>query len=53
MYSEKEDDPKAFVPKLSDSEAEAAETQCRPEFSLKCNFMEENEFYNLYKIYDK
>lgn len=44
--------PKAFVSKLSDSEAEAAETQCWLEFSYKCKYIDKKEFDRLYKIYD-
>ncbi len=44
--------PKSFISKLSDSEAEAAETQCWLEFSFKCNYIDEDSFQRFYKIYD-
>ena len=44
--------PKSFVSKLSDSEAEAAETQCWLEFSYECKYINKNDFEKLYKIYD-
>ena len=44
--------PKSFVSKLSDSEAEAAETQCWLEFAFECKYINEEEFERLYKLYD-
>ncbi len=44
--------PKAFVAKLSDSEAEAAETQVWLEFSFECNYIEKRDFNELYQNYD-
>ena len=44
--------PKNFVSKLSDYEAEAAETQVWLDFALECEYVD-NEFYNeIYKQYD-
>jgi len=45
--------PKSFVAKLSDSEGEAAETQVWLDFSLKCNYISEEKYENLYSRYDK
>lgn len=42
----------AFVSKLSDSEAEAAETQTWLEFALKCNYLDPNTYRELYQTYD-
>ena len=42
--------PKAFISKLSDSEAEAAETQVWLNFSLSCKYID-NEIHN--KLFDK
>lgn len=44
--------PKSFVLKLSDSEAEAAETQCWLEFAYECKYVEKKEFEKLYEVYD-
>ena len=44
--------PKSFISKLSDSEAEAAETQVWLEFALKCGYLEKNEFEKLFNQYD-
>lgn len=44
--------PKSFISKLSDSEAEAAETQCWLEFSYECKYINKNDFEKLYKVYD-
>ena len=44
--------PKSFVLKLSDSESEAAETQCWLEFSLECKYINQNDFIRLYETYD-
>lgn len=44
--------PKSFVSKLSDAEAEAAETQSWLEFSLSCSYITKNDFDSLYETYD-
>ena len=44
--------PKAFVSKLSDAEAEAAETQVWLEFAKKCSYMAPDLAYELDKTYD-
>ena len=44
--------PMAFVSKLSDSEAEAAETQTWLQFAVKCGYMSATEAKDLYKDYD-
>jgi four helix bundle protein len=44
--------PKAFVAKLSDSEAEAAETQVWLEFSYRCNYIDKRDYEKLYQNYD-
>lgn len=43
----------AFVNKLSDSEAEAAETQTWLEFAVKCNYLEPEIARELYQSYDQ
>ena len=43
----------AFVSKLSDCEAEAAETQVWLEFAVKCGYLERNEARRLYTVYDE
>jgi len=43
----------AFVSKLSDAEAEAAETQTWLEFSVKCNYLEREMRKGLYQSYDQ
>lgn len=43
---------KAFVSKLSDSEAEAAETQVWLDYSLECRYISEAEHHKLYNEYD-
>lgn len=43
----------AFVLKLNDSEAEAAETQVWLEFAVKSNYLEAEASRNLYKQYDE
>ena len=45
--------PKHFISKISDSEAEAAETQVWIQFSWECNYLSEEECYNLDKAYDR
>ena len=42
----------SFVSKLSDAEAEAAETQVWLEFALKCGYLGENIFQELSFVYD-
>ena len=44
--------PAAFVAKLSDAEAEAAETQVWLEFALKCRYLDEALYSELFKEYD-
>jgi len=44
--------PKSFVSKLSDSEAEAAETQVWLDFSLSCQYIETETYTELYEKYD-
>ncbi len=42
----------AFIAKLSDSEAEAAETQIWIEFAVRCNYLSREEGRRLYLNYD-
>ena len=42
----------SFLSKLSDAEAEAAETQVWLEFALKCGYLSENIFQELSSVYD-
>jgi len=42
----------AFLLKLSDSEAEAAETQTWLEFAVKCNYLDAETGRELYQTYD-
>jgi four helix bundle protein len=44
--------PKSFVFKLSDSEAEAAETQTWLDFSLNCGYMTKIEHQELYESFN-
>jgi len=44
--------PAAFVSKLSDSEAEAAETQVWLQFAVKCDYLEAEAARTLYTTYD-
>jgi four helix bundle protein len=44
--------PAAFVSKLSDAEAEAAETQVWIEFAVHCGYMTADSGKELYRIYD-
>jgi four helix bundle protein len=44
--------PAAFVAKLSDSEAEAAETQTWIQFAVKCDYLNAEEARELYNEYD-
>jgi four helix bundle protein len=43
----------AFLLKLSDSEAEAAETQTWLEFAVKCNYLDADSGRELYQTYDR
>jgi four helix bundle protein len=45
--------PNAFVSKLSDADAEAAETQVWLEFALKCGYLDRKLFDELEAVYDK
>ena len=45
--------PLAFISKLSDAEAEAAESQTWLEFSVKCGYLSRDEGRRLYKEYDE
>ena len=42
----------AFISKLSDAEAEAAETQVWLEFAVNCDYADRDEAALLYKAYD-
>jgi len=44
---------KAFTAKLSDSEAEAAETQVWLDYSLECGYLPKDLCYKVYQAYDK
>ncbi len=44
--------PNAFVSKLSDAEAEAAETQVWLEFSVKCGYLVSEQAEDLYLSYE-
>lgn len=44
--------PAAFVSKLSDSEAEAAETQVWLEFAVKCGYLDAKTARELYRTYE-
>ncbi len=43
---------KAFVSKLNDAEAEAAETQTWLEFAVKCGYLEADAARELFTTYD-
>ena len=43
----------AFINKLSDSEAEAAETQVWIQYCVECKYLDRNTAERLYKIYDE
>ncbi len=43
---------KSFVSKLNDSEGEACETQVWLEFSLRCNYINKEDFDLLYNSYE-
>lgn len=44
--------PAAFVSKLSDAEAEAAETQVWIEYSVKCSYLDRDRGVELHQLYD-
>ncbi len=44
--------PAAFESKLSDSDAEAGETQVWIEFAVKCKYLSRDNAAKLYRIYD-
>ena len=44
---------RAFISKLSDCEAEAAETQVWLEFAVKCKYLDRDVAAPLYKAYDE
>ena len=44
--------PNAFISKLSDAEAEAAETQVWLEFALRCGYIDQTLFDELDQVYD-
>jgi len=43
---------KAFAAKLSDSEAEAGETQVWLDYSLECGYISKNQYSKLFNDYD-
>lgn len=43
----------AFISKLGDSEAEAAETQTWIQFAVECNYLDRNVAHDLYLNYDE
>lgn len=45
--------PRSFIAKLSDAEAEAAETITWLEYSLKCNYVETDSIQQLQQDYDQ
>ncbi len=45
--------PQAFLSKLTDSEAEAAETQSWIEFAVKCGYIKRDAAAKLYREYDR
>jgi four helix bundle protein len=45
--------PNAFVSKLSDADAEAAETQVWLEFAVKCEYLDQSSIGKLDKAYDQ
>lgn len=45
--------PNAFVSKLSDADAEAAETQVWLEFAFRCGYLDQKFFRELDAVYDK
>jgi len=45
--------PAAFISKLSDAEAEAAETQVWLEFAVRCGYLSRDAGTELYRTYDQ
>ncbi len=45
--------PAAFISKLSDAEAESAETQVWLEFAVKCGYLDRESASSLYHSYDR
>ncbi len=45
--------PKSFVAKLSDAEAEAAETQVWLDFSLACQYINKKRYQDIYEKYNQ
>jgi len=45
--------PQSFISKLTDSEAEAAETQSWLEFAVKCGYLDREAAAIIYKEYDR
>ena len=45
--------PQSFVSKLTDSEAEAAETQSWLQFAVSCGYLDRNTAAALYRDYDR
>jgi four helix bundle protein len=44
---------KAFIAKLSDSEAESAETQVWLDYALECGYLDLEKYHELYQEYEK
>lgn len=44
--------PKSFISKLSDSEGEAAETQVWLDYALKCEYLDQENYAQLYDQYE-
>lgn len=44
--------PKSFVAKLSDAEAEAAESQVWLEFALECKYIDREKYESLFQEYE-
>jgi len=44
---------KAFIAKLSDSEAESAETQVWLDYALECNYISKETYDELFQDYEK
>lgn len=44
--------PKAFISKIVDAEAEAAETQNWLDFAIVCKYLNKEDHENLYKAYE-
>jgi four helix bundle protein len=45
--------PKAFIAKLMDAEAEAAETQVWVEYAYHCSYIDQDQFNEWFKDYDQ